>query len=368
MNPATPAVEVSASIPTYTLNIIRANKVEKKAIAWLWPGRIPLGKTSVFNGYPGEGKSLATCSLIACVTTGKVFPDGGSNDLPPSDVLILSTEDDPSSVLVPRLEAAGANTSRVLIMRSATGTLGDREIALDRDREEISKYLLAHPDIRLFVIDPITNHMGEKNFFKDTEVRALLKPLESSGVTNLIVGHLNKSTGASAGQRMQGSVAFIGLARAAYLFVRHGDCQHMLLIKNNYARPSGLRYTFETVPISVAGASVDVPRILWLGKSDVDPDIALDPKTKVNEKQESSKVEAACQFLLAQLADGPMGATECKAAAKDDGISEHTLRRAREKLELDIYVDGETRRSMWKLPPVHSFANPFRTPPPPVKS
>ena len=124
--------------------------------AWLWPGYIPLGRTTNFNGLPGRGKSVATCAVVACITIGRDFPDGSKNTLPPGEVLFLATEDDTASVIRPRLEVAGADVSKVHIIESAftsaNGAYGEsREVALDTDCNAIQQIFAEHSEIRLRV-------------------------------------------------------------------------------------------------------------------------------------------------------------------------------------------------------------------------
>ena len=44
--------------------------VTPRAVRWLWPDRIPLGKLTLIAGEPGQGKSFLTMDLAARVTTG----------------------------------------------------------------------------------------------------------------------------------------------------------------------------------------------------------------------------------------------------------------------------------------------------------
>ncbi len=87
----------------------KLSSITPKPITWLWPGRIPKGKLTVFAGNPGVGKGLATCSLVAIATTGDQYPDELIAAHEPIDVLMMFCEDDAEDTVVPRLMAAGAN-------------------------------------------------------------------------------------------------------------------------------------------------------------------------------------------------------------------------------------------------------------------
>jgi hypothetical protein len=47
--------------------------VDPENVRFLWPGRIPFGKITLFDGDPGLGKSLATLDIAARLTTGTAF-------------------------------------------------------------------------------------------------------------------------------------------------------------------------------------------------------------------------------------------------------------------------------------------------------
>ena len=86
--------------------------VEPEKIEWLWPGRIAIGKQTLIGGEPGLGKSQITTALAATVTNGGAWPcDEGKAPL--GSVIILSAEDDAGDTIRPRLDAAGADVTRV---------------------------------------------------------------------------------------------------------------------------------------------------------------------------------------------------------------------------------------------------------------
>jgi hypothetical protein len=42
------------------MRIRPASQLARRAVSWLWPGRLALGKLSILDGDPGPGKSLST--------------------------------------------------------------------------------------------------------------------------------------------------------------------------------------------------------------------------------------------------------------------------------------------------------------------
>jgi putative DNA primase/helicase len=88
----------------------------------------------MFIGDPGLGKSLVTLSIAATVTRGDAWPDLPSHSQPAGSVLIFSAEDDPEDTIMPRLDQAGAVTSRVRIVKAVDeGNGRQRHFRLDRD-------------------------------------------------------------------------------------------------------------------------------------------------------------------------------------------------------------------------------------------
>ncbi|MCA1719133.1 MAG: AAA family ATPase, partial [Actinobacteria bacterium] len=65
--------------------------VEAEQVGWLWRGRIPKGKLSIWEGDPGIGKSAATTDVAARVSVGRQWPDGAPCEA--GGVVLLSAED-----------------------------------------------------------------------------------------------------------------------------------------------------------------------------------------------------------------------------------------------------------------------------------
>ena len=55
---------------------ICASVVGPEKVRWLWEGRIPFGKLTIFDGDPDVGKSVVTTDTAVRVSTGRGFPDG----------------------------------------------------------------------------------------------------------------------------------------------------------------------------------------------------------------------------------------------------------------------------------------------------
>lgn len=51
-------------------DVVAAN-VQTKPVEWLWLGRIPKGRLTMFDGDPGVGKSVVTMDIAARVSAGR---------------------------------------------------------------------------------------------------------------------------------------------------------------------------------------------------------------------------------------------------------------------------------------------------------
>ncbi|SDA29202.1 AAA domain-containing protein [Nitrosospira sp. Nsp18] len=342
------------------LKVIRASDVKPQPIRWLWPGKIALGKPTLIAGDPGLGKSMLTVSFAAHVSTGRDWPAGGG-PCPQGDVLFVSAEDDPADTIRPRLDAAGADPSRVHIVGGVESLNRDgdpetRLLSLRRDLEPIREAALTLPRCRLIVVDPVSAYLDGADSHNNAEVRGVIAPLSelasSIGAAIIFVTHLNKGTGGSALYRSTGSLAFVAAARAAFLVTKDKSDQNRRLflpLKNNLGPDAtGMAYHIEEVG--------GVPRVVWekeivlisaddaLGRDDEDGD------------HESTLAGDAADWLSDVLAGGPVPSNDVKKHAKEAGYSWATIRRAQAALGIKPQRIGGAAGDgawVWTLPKEH---------------
>ena len=96
-----------------------ADKVEKRiltlysdvqatSVHWLWYPFIAVGKITLLQGDPGDGKSTMMMNLIAELSKGGKTPDGKPVGTP-QRVIYQCSEDGVSDTIKPRLERCGAD-------------------------------------------------------------------------------------------------------------------------------------------------------------------------------------------------------------------------------------------------------------------
>lgn len=334
--------------PRRRLQVTRVADVEERPINWLWPGRIALGKLTLFQGDPSVGKSTVTLDIAARVTRGSPWPDRADLTAPTGDVLLLSAEDSVADTIRPRLRAAGADLSRVHAIDGVRNGRSDHlgAVTLGDHLADLEAELLARPETRLLIVDPISAYMGSVDSHSNADVRGVLAPLsglaDRFGVALIAVTHMNKGTGGKAIYRATGSLAFVAAARAAWSFSRDtGDRERCIMshVKNNIAVAlPGLAYR-------MAG---DPPRIEW----DPEPVNATADELLAEESGESgrSELDDAVDFLRATLAQGPMPSNHLYERAKAAGISKSTLKRAKKSAGAEARLPVFQGEWTWSLP------------------
>ena len=335
------------------LAVIRAANVQPKRVTWIWPGRIPAGKVTMFDGDPGLGKSTITVDLTARLTTASPMPDDHKPDKP-MGVSLLSAEDGVEDTIVPRLKVAGANLDLVTIIDHVTDEGGSRPVELPADLDRIETYAasLLYGEVGytpgLLVVDPVMAYLGgEVNAHRDQDVRRVLHRLkvmaEITGMGVLAVRHLNKMTGSSALYRGGGSIGLIGAARAGLLVGVDPDDEHRRILavskSNLAAKPPSLAYR-------VVGEELyDTAKVVWEGASGHTADDLLGrPVERAAPKQDEAET-----FLQDALAGGPRPRAWIEKAAAAKGISWRTVERAKAALEVIVERRGEPG----KLPRPH---------------
>src|SRR5690606_28225163 len=94
-----------------TPGLVRISDVKTRPVDFLWYPYIPLDKLTIIDGDPGIGKSWLSLAISTGVSLGMGIP--GAHMDRPENVLLLSTEDGAEDTIKPRLEAMGADLSRI---------------------------------------------------------------------------------------------------------------------------------------------------------------------------------------------------------------------------------------------------------------
>lgn len=90
--------EMTVSVP---LEVVKASEIEPKEVKWLWYPYIPVGKVTLLQGDPGDGKSKLMLSIAALLSKGEPLPFTETEENEPMTIIYQTTEDDADDTVVP---------------------------------------------------------------------------------------------------------------------------------------------------------------------------------------------------------------------------------------------------------------------------
>ena len=305
----------------------RASDLKPEKLIWIWPGRIPEGKLVLLGGPPGLGKSQLTAFMSAVVFNGGAWPCGEGSTLP-GDVIFMSAEDGIQDTIIPRLMAAGADTTRVHIVAAATkpdGT-GRKTFSLKTDVDLLEEKAKEIGNVRLIIVDPISAYMGGSDGNGNVETREVLEPLADMAnrlrIAVVAVTHLNKGGSGgnqSALNRFAGSIAFVAAARAAFAVIAdpEDDGRRLLLqAKNNLGRKcQGLAFRLEQ---RLVADDIVSSNVMFEGEhvsQSIDEALTASESRGSSPAGQTSRDDAA-EFLNDVLAHGSRDVLEVEALAR----------------------------------------------------
>ena len=295
------------------LRVVRMADVEPETVRWLRHPYIPFGKFTLLEGDPGLGKSWVTCALAASVSLGRGLP--GTDLFKSGNVLMLSAEDGLGDTLRPRLDAVGADVSRVFAL--------DEPLTFDEAGLIRLEAVIIEFSPLLVIIDPLFAFTGGKmDINKANQCRAISAPLaaiaERRGCALVAVRHLGKSRGGgNALNAGIGSIDFAAAARSVLLVGKDPDepmKRAIVQIKNNLA-PHG----------EAIGYKLEGGQFYWTGESDLTAGRML---AAAEDEEERSSITEATDFLRVALSDGGRDAKSIETDAGHAGINRASLRRA----------------------------------------
>lgn len=296
------------------LKLLTMSDIPVEEVRWLWYPYLPRGKITIIQGDPGEGKTTFVLALAALLTQGLPVP-GGADGQPPMNIIYQTAEDGLADTVKPRLTALGADCSRVLVIDESERelTLSDRRLAQAIDEAGAG----------LLVLDPIQAYLGDGvDMHRANEVRPIFKRLgqlaERTGCAIVLVGHMNKMQGAKSAYRGLGSIDFRAAARSVLLVGRSRDDSDVRVVVHDKSSlaPEGASILFSLH--SDTGFS-------WRGFCDTTANELLS-----GTGPSATKTKQAEHLLLELLKDGEVASEELLKRSSALGISERTLKIAKQ--------------------------------------
>jgi len=322
--------------------LVPFSEIPDENLEWLWYPYICRGTLGLLDGDPGDGKSQLCAWLCARISRGDPLPGG---DRPkPANAILFNFEDLKGAVIKPRLIANGADLDRVLI-HSRQFQLTEEMVAwLDGE--------IAEKRPAIVILDPIQAFMAGVDGNSNIDVREFMSRLaEIAGkylCAILCVRHFGKSEQDKAMKKGLGSTDFIGISRNQWGLARRNDGVQGFIVfhmKTNFERGKAMLFTMGDAD----GRKGEQPEIAFDRFEDMDADAFFaGPSAKRGPVQDER--EAAKDFLLERLADGPQPVSVLKRDGEARGISSTTLNRAADDLNI-IKAEHEGRRWYWSLRP-----------------
>lgn len=325
------------------LKIFSMDEVQEESVEWLLYPFIPFGKVTIIQGDPGEGKTTLALQIIAKLTRGEVVlpseesepaEDGiaeGEIDRLPMNVLYQTAEDGLGDKIKPRLNAAGADCSKVMV-------IDDKEKALTMMDSRLEQAII-QTSARMVVLDPIQGYLGaDVDMHRANEIRPVMKCIstlaEKYHCAIVLIGHMNKASGGKSSYRGLGSIDFQAAARSVLIVGRvkdEPDVRVVCQVKSSLAP--------EAKPI--AFHMDKVKGFEWIGEYDINVDDLLSGEGR------GQKSKNAKEFLKEILAHGQVACKDIEEEAQARGIRKKTLWNAKKELDVDSVKLGN--QWYWKL-------------------
>lgn len=304
------------------LKMIRMSEVQSQEIEWLWYPFIPYGKLTIIQGDPGDGKTTMVLNLAAKLSKGEAL-DENMKVTEPVNVIYQTAEDGLADTVKPRLELAGADCERIIVIDES-----DKSLSMVDERLEQA---IVRTGARLLILDPIQAYLGGgMDMNRANEARDMTKKLgalaEKTKCAIILIGHMNKASGNKAAYRGMGSIDFFAVARSVLLVGRvegESNTRAVVQIKNNLAA-FGHPKAF----------ALSEDGFKWLGDYEITVDEVLGGITPKANKMEQAKQ------MLRELAETQSAvlSNEIFDRANELGISKRTLENAKKELGVQTRI------------------------------
>jgi putative DNA primase/helicase len=347
-SPSLIAPKVAGTGPGRRVRMTCAKNLKPQAVDWLWSGRVPLGMITMFAGDPKLGKSYVTLAMAAALSRGMPLPLSNQPNWPASTIL-MSAEDDPARTILPRLIRGGADLARIHILESIVFANGAETLpSLRADIDAITAAATKLGDCRLIVVDPVSAYLEGVDDHRNAALRAVLSPLirlaEQLSAAVVLVSHLSKSGSPNSKHRVLGSIAYVGVSRANFLFTADPD------------DPTGRRVLMLDNGSNIAPPAPDIAYMIedhgdgaWIEWSSPAEGNTVESLRSAHSNQEPSiprRVECD-QWLSGFLAEGPRSSAEVLDGALRAGFSRDQVVRSKSRIGAASTRQGFATGGQW---------------------
>ena len=128
------------------LRMIKLSEIQAEEVKWLWFPMIPYGKLTIVQGDPGDGKTTLILNIAAKLSKGEGL-DENMKPTEPMNIIYQTAEDGLADTVKPRLEMAGADCERIMVIDESEKSLS----MIDERLEEA----IIKTNAKLLILDPI---------------------------------------------------------------------------------------------------------------------------------------------------------------------------------------------------------------------
>jgi RecA-family ATPase len=308
------------------MKLIKMNEVQTQAVKWLWYPYIPFGKITLVQGDPGDGKTTFVLAVAALLTGGKPMPeDDPTEKTKPCTVIYQTAEDGLADTIKPRLEAVGADCSRVVVIDESEQPLSFSDSRIEQ--------AIAATKAKLLILDPLQAYLGENvDMHRANEIRPIFKALagvaERTGCAILIFGHMIKAMSQTKGMyRGLGSIDIAAAMRSILLIGRdkeNPNTRVMAHLKSSLA-PEGKAIAFEMDE-----------GFRWVGAYEME----LDDLLNGTRPEKDTKESQAITLILEMLREGEKPCNEIYTRLAEYGIGRRTAENAKQAAGIKAFRKG----------------------------
>jgi len=189
----------------------------------------------------------------------------------------------------------------------------------------------------MLVFDTINTYMGEGDTHKASEVQQILSNLtglaRKYNFAVVLVRHLTKGGKDKLQYRGQGSIAFMGMARAVHTVAKHPREEEMLIVKTtkmNFGKPEfPLKYSIDELPAQLGRDERSRLTIHEFDESVTDEELNAPQKAKAKNANDDAKAEA---FLKDNVRPEGSDLSAITRMGEARGLTAITINKALEKL------------------------------------
>jgi hypothetical protein len=311
---------------------MKASKIPRRPVEYIWKEHFPYGMMSIVAGAPGKGKS--TLGLKVAADVSKEEP-----------VIVSSYEEPVSESIVPKLEAAGADMDNVDIQK----------YRFPGGIKKLARYVESE-GARLLIMDTASDH-SPASIYHVRDIRSTFEPLvelcDQTDLAIIMISHTVKKIDIKADPLnaiggSQGGLA--AMVRCAYLFgysPKDIDDRVMVQLKCNidYDRPA-LKFAMD---VHEFDDGMSAPFLIDLGKTSTTAVDVFQAQPKADPK----KLENVAEWMIESLynAGGKAKVKSMMDRGRELGYTSRMIRRVADQLEI------EDTEGVWALPPVPLEAN-----------